>query len=218
MTDTPPFPQPRLTRRTALAFLAATAAGGPALAQSRPVVTILGDSITAGYGLPAASALPAQLQAELSRRGAPAVVRGAGVSGDTTGGGLARLDFSVQRDTRVCVVALGGNDLLRGLDPKVTRANLDKIVTRLKSRGIGVVLAGVRAPSVAGRSYAQDFNAIFPEIAGARGAVLVANMLQGVTGVRGLNQGDGIHPNAQGARLVAQNLAPGVARALAARR
>ena len=89
------------------------------------VVTILGDSITAGLGLPAAAALPAQLQAALARLGAPAVVRGAGVSGDTTADGLARLDFSVQADTAVCLVALGGNDLLQGLDPKTTRANLD---------------------------------------------------------------------------------------------
>ncbi|HMO43573.1 MAG TPA: GDSL-type esterase/lipase family protein, partial [Phenylobacterium sp.] len=104
----------------------------------------------AGYGLPAASALPAQLQSELVRRGRQVVVRGAGVSGDTTGGGLARLDFSVQDDTRVCVVALGGNDLLRGLDPKTTEANLTRIVSRLKARRMAVVLAAIRAPRAAG--------------------------------------------------------------------
>ena len=114
-----------------------------ALAQVRPVVTVLGDSITAGLGLPSSAALPVQLQAQLRKLGANVVVRGAGVSGDTTAGGLARVDFSVQKDTSVCIVALGGNDLLQGLDPKRTKANLDKIVARLRARKIAVVLAGL---------------------------------------------------------------------------
>jgi acyl-CoA thioesterase-1 len=133
-------------RRGVLLGIAASAAA-PALAAARKrVVTILGDSITAGLGLPAAAALPAQLGLALARLGTPVVVRGAGVSGDTTEDGLGRLNFSVQADTDVCLVALGGNDLLQGIDPKATEANLAAIVQKLKSRRMGVVLAGITAP------------------------------------------------------------------------
>src|SRR3569832_1450849 len=146
-------PLPILDRRVLLASLAAMAAT-PALATpaTRPVVTILGDSITAGLGLSAADALPARLQEALARIGSPALVRGAGVSGDTIAGGLARLDFSVQPDTDVCVVALGGNALLQGQDTRASKANLDKIVRRLKARRIGVVVAGLVAPPQIGRA------------------------------------------------------------------
>jgi acyl-CoA thioesterase-1 len=178
-------------------------------------VTILGDSITAGLGLPAAAALPARLGAALARLGAPAVVRGAGVSGDTTADGLARLDFSVQPDTAVCLVALGGNDLLQGLDPKSVRANLDAIVRRLKARRIGVVIAGLTAPRAVGAGYAKDFGAVFASVAHAEGALLYPNLLAGVGPA--LRQGDGIHPNAAGVRLIAAGLAPVVARALRSR-
>jgi acyl-CoA thioesterase-1 len=202
-----------LSRRAGLAGLLAFSAA-PALAQKRSIVTLLGDSITAGYGLSAAAALPAQLQAALKAQGALAIVRGAGVSGDTTAGGLSRVDFSVQSDTSVCVVALGGNDLLRGIDPKVTEANLTRIVSRLQARRIKVVLAGLKAPPAAGRGYARDFDAVFPRVAKARGVPLAPNLLAGVAGVPRLNQTDGIHPNAQGVLVVARNLAPVVARTL----
>jgi len=125
-----------MERRALIAGSMAVAASPAFAARAAPVVTLLGDSITAGFGLPAAEALPAQLGAALARLGASAVVRGAGVSGDTTADGLARLDFSVQPDTAVCVVALGGNDLLQGLDPKSVRANLDAIVRRLRTAGL----------------------------------------------------------------------------------
>src|SRR5580692_3515725 len=134
-------PERFFIRRGLIAGALALAAA-PVRAAKRPVVTILGDSITAGLGLAAADALPNQLQAALAKLGVPALVRGAGVSGDTTAAGLARLDFSVQADTDLCLVALGGNDLLQGLDPKETRANLTAIVERLKRRRIGVVLSG----------------------------------------------------------------------------
>jgi acyl-CoA thioesterase-1 len=182
------------------------------------VVTLLGDSITAGYGLPAAAALPAQLQAALARGGSPAVVRPAGVSGDTSADGLARLAFSVQADTALCVVALGGNDLLQGIDPKVTRANLSRIVTRLKARRIGVLLAGLAAPRVIGAGYARDFDAVFSAVAREEGVALYPNLLAGVSGHAGLIQGDGIHPNAAGAKVIAARLAPVVARALSLKR
>jgi acyl-CoA thioesterase-1 len=179
---------------------------------------VLGDSITAGYGLARAAAFPAQLQAQLARLGAPAQVRAAGVSGDTTAGGLARVDFSVQKDTDLAVVALGANDLLNGLDPKKTRANLDAIVSRLQKRGIRVVLTGIVAPVEVGGGYARDFNAVFPAVARAHRVPLYPNLLEGVARRPALNQRDGIHPNARGAQLIAGKLAPLVAKALAGRR
>ena len=204
------------TRRWLLAAVAALPAA-PALAAPR-VVTVLGDSITAGYGLPSRAALPAQLEAELKRLGAQARVRGAGVSGDTTAGGLARIDFSVRPDTSVCVVALGGNDLLQGVDPGRIRANLDKIIRRLKGRKVTVVLAGMRAPVQVGGAYAREFNAVFAELARAHGVAAYPFLLDGVLGIRSLNQRDGIHPNAAGVKIIARRLAPVVAKALNARR
>lgn len=200
--------------RRALVAGALAAWPAAALAQRAPIITLLGDSITAGLGLPASAALPAQLQAELRRLGSKAVVRGAGVSGDTTAGGLARVDFSVQRDTDLCLVALGGNDLLQGLDPKRTRANLDKIVARLKARKIGVVLAGLQPPPVIGRAYAQEFRGVFPAVAKTHGVTLYPNLLAGVAQVPDLNQRDGFHPNAKGVAVIAKGLAPILVRAL----
>jgi acyl-CoA thioesterase-1 len=206
------------TRRAFAGLLfAAAASASPALAQARPrVVTVLGDSITAGYGLPAREALPAKLERELAKSVPGARVRGAGVSGDTTAGGLARVDFSVQKDTAVCVVALGGNDLLQGLDPRQTRANLDRIIGKLKARGITVVLAGITVPSALGRSYARDVAALYADLARKHEVTLYPNLLAGVAGDRRLNQRDGIHPNAQGVSIIAARLAPVVARVLAA--
>jgi acyl-CoA thioesterase-1 len=182
----------------------------------RPVViTMLGDSITAGYGLPAAAALPNQLHLALTRLGVPNVVRAAGVSGDTTAGGLSRVDFSVQKDTDLCIVALGANDLLQGLDPKATRANLDGILRRLAARHIKALLAGIAAPVEIGGGYARDYNAIFPALAKAHQAPFYPNLLEGVARVGALNQPDGIHPNARGAQIIAARLAPVVAKALA---
>lgn len=206
-----PFPSP--TRRILLAG-ALAAIPLRSTAQTRPVITILGDSITAGYGLPASAALPAQLQAQLRRMGSGALVRGAGVSGDTTAVGLARVDFSVQRDTALCVVALGGNDLLQGVDPKRTRANLEKIIARLKARKIKVILAGLQPPTVIGRGYAREFQAVFPAVAKAQGVALYPNLLAGVAQVPRLNQSDGFHPNSQGVAVIAQSLAPVLLKAL----
>jgi acyl-CoA thioesterase-1 len=209
---------PRHSRRALLAW-PIIAAATPALAAPRAkVVTVLGDSITAGYGLPARAALPYQLQLALTKLGVPAQVRAAGVSGDTTAGGLARVDFSVQKDTDLAVVALGANDLLSGLDPKRTRANLDGIVARLQKRRIGVLLTGIVAPVEVGGGYARDFNAVFPAVARAHGVPLYPNLLDGVARRPALNQPDGIHPNARGAQIIAAKLAPLVAKALAARR
>jgi acyl-CoA thioesterase-1 len=187
-----------------------------AAAPKPPVVTVLGDSITAGLGLPARDAVPAQLQAALGRLGVPALVRAAGVSGDTSGGGLARADFSVAGDTRICVVALGGNDLLQGVEPARSKANLRGILQKLKARKIGGILVGVAAPPTIGASYAREFNAIYPSLAREFGVPLYADILAGVNRNAALMQRDGIHPNADGAKRIGEALAPIVAKALKA--
>jgi len=202
--------------RRALVLGIAASVASPAFAARKMVVTILGDSITAGLGLPAAQALPTQLGLALARLGTPVVVRGAGVSGDTAEDGLGRLNFSVQADTAVCLVALGGNDLLQGVDPKTTEANLDAIVRRLKARRMGVVLAGLTAPRAVGADYARDFRAVFPAVAKAEHVPLYPDLLAGVGPA--LRQGDGIHPNAAGVRIIAAGLAPVLVRALKTRR
>ena len=215
MASTPYGP---VTRR-AVGALIVGAAVSPAFAAGKPrIVTMLGDSITAGYGLPARDALPARLEAQLAKLAPGTRVRAAGVSGDTSAGGAARVDFSVQKDTAVCVVALGGNDLLQGLDPKQTRANLDRIIRRLKARGVTVVLAGLTAPTAIGRGYSREFGAIFPALARQHGVALYPDLLAGVAGNPRLNQRDGIHPNAVGVVLIAGKLAPVVARALTTRK
>jgi len=188
-----------------------------AAAPKPPVVTVLGDSITAGLGLPARDAMPAQLQAALGRLGVPAMVRAAGVSGDTSGGGLARVGFSVAADTRICVVALGGNDLLQGVEPAQTKANLRGILQKLKARRIDAVLVGVGAPPAIGAAYAREFNAIYASLAREFGVPLYANILAGVNTNAALMQRDGVHPNAGGARRIGEALAPIVAKALKAR-
>jgi len=204
------------TRRAVLAgALAAVAL--PAGAAMPRRVTILGDSIAAGYGLPAGQALPARLQAELSRLGVHARVTASAWVGDTTSGGLKRVDRAAPPGTDVCVVALGGNDLLLGADPKAVRANLDRIVRRLKAHGVSVVLAGVRAPPLLNGAWASAFNGAFAGVAKAHGVAFVPDMLAGVAMNPRLNQGDGIHPNAAGVAVIARRLAPFVARALAAR-
>ena len=215
MASTPYGP---VTRRVFGALILGAAAT-PAVAAGRPrIVTMLGDSITAGYGLPAREALPARLEADLAKLAPGTRVRAAGVSGDTSAGGAARVDFSVQADTAVCVVALGGNDLLQGLDPKQTKANLDRIIRRLQARGITVVLAGLTAPTAIGRGYAREFGAVYSALAAQHRVALYPNLLEGVAGVPRLNQRDGIHPNASGVNIISARLAPVVAKALATRR
>ena len=214
MADTP---LPLISRRLALAMgLAALPAH--ALAARGKVVTILGDSITAGLGLPGRDALPNQLHLALERLGVPNIVRGAGASGETTADGAGRMDFSIRPDTAVVVVALGGNDLLQGFDPKTTRTNLDRILTRLKARHMGAVLTGIRAPPELGRGYARDFDGVFAGLAKAHSVAFYPDLLAGVGRNRALNQADGIHPNAKGVAIIARGLAPVVAKVLATQR
>lgn len=193
---------------SALAPSTAVPAAGP-----EKIVTLLGDSITAGFGLPSAEALPVRLEEALRAKGLRVRVRGAGVSGDTTGGGLARVGYSVQDDTDLCIVALGGNDMLQGVDPKTVRSNLEAIITSLKARDIPVLLAGMKAPPQYG-AYAAEFDRIFADLARKEDVPAYPFLLEGVALDRRYNQPDGIHPNAEGVRIIADGLAPVVAKAL----
>ena len=188
----------------------------PAAAGSGPVrLVALGDSLTAGYGLPSDAALPEQLQRKLEAKGHKVVIVNAGVSGDTASGGLERLDWSIPGDAEGAIVALGANDALRGIDPEVTRKALDAILTRLKAKGIEVLLAGMMAPRNLGEAYTKAFDAIYPELARRHGVELYPFLLEGVVGNPKLNLGDGIHPTAEGVGLIAGRMLPSVERLVA---
>ncbi len=169
---------------------------------------ILGDSLTAGLGLPRDQAYPTLLQQRLDKEGLKYEIVNAGVSGDTSAGGLARLDWALDGDVRVLIVALGGNDGLRGLPAEELKANLSQIIERAQARGIRVVLAGMEAPPNFGQSYIVSFHQAYPELAKEYKVPLIPFLLQGVAGIDSLNQRDGIHPTAEGARLVADNIWP----------
>jgi acyl-CoA thioesterase I len=175
-------------------------------ASSAPRIVVLGDSLTAGLGLPAQQAYPALLQERLKSAGLDYQVVNAGVSGDTSAGGLARLDWALDGDVRVLIVALGGNDGLRGLPPEQLQGNLARIIERAQARGIAIVLAGMEAPPNYGRDYIVAFHRVYPALAKEYHVALVPFLLQGVAGTEALNQRDGIHPTAAGARVVADNV------------
>jgi len=171
----------------------------------------LGDSLTAGLGLEARDAYPAKLQAALAKLGVEVTIDNAGVSGDTTDGGLARLDWSVPDGTRAVLLELGANDMLRGLDPKLARSNLATMLERLKERKIPVLLMGMRAAPNLGADYQKAFDAIYPDLATQYGAELYPFFLDGVAGTPGLNQADGMHPTAAGVDAIVARLTPVVA-------
>ncbi|WP_084536919.1 arylesterase [Azospirillum halopraeferens] len=170
----------------------------------------LGDSLTAGYGLPEGQGFTARLQAALRAEGYPVEVINAGVSGDTTAGGRARLGWALADAPDAAIVALGANDMLRGIDPAVARANLDAILGELKARGIPVLLAGMLANPSLGRAYTDRFDAIHPELAEKHGVPLYPFFLEGVATDPALNQGDGIHPNAAGVDEIVRRILPHV--------
>jgi acyl-CoA thioesterase-1 len=167
---------------------------------------VLGDSLTAGLGIAKGDAYPALLQQRLDASGLDFEVVNAGVSGDTSAGGLARLDWALQGDVRILVVALGGNDALRALPAEELRRNLAAIIEQAQSRGITVVLTGMEAPPNFGRDYIVSFHNVYPALAKEYHVVFVPFLLQGVAGRDALNQRDGIHPTAEGARIVAENV------------
>ena len=173
-----------------------------------PRVVFLGDSITAGYGLDAEQAFPAIVRDQLAKDGIQVDIVNAGRSGDTTAGGLARIDWILQQKPDVVVVGLGGNDGLRAQDVKSSEANLRAIVTRARAAGAQVLLLGMLIPPNYGPEYTKGFREIYPRIADEMNVPLVPFLLEGVGGEARLNQGDGIHPTAEGHQLVAQNVLP----------
>jgi acyl-CoA thioesterase I len=195
----------------AAGLLAGIIAAAPAAAAPR--ILALGDSLTAGYGLPEDAGFVPRLEAWLQANGAPgAEVINAGVSGDTTAGGLARVDWALADDVDAVIVALGGNDLLRGIDPAVTRENLDGILAAIEAHDLPAILAGLPAPANYGPDYSAAFDAIFPAVAEARGATLYPSFLgalgDSLDGARSLMQPDGIHPNAAGVEAIVADIGP----------
>jgi acyl-CoA thioesterase I len=178
-----------------------------------PVVTLFGDSLSAGYGLSEREALPAQLRSALADLGVSVRVIGAGIDGDTTADGLARLGRTVPDETDLCVVALGANDLMQAIPPHRIMANLDAIVMALKARGLGVLLCGMKSPPWLS-TYAPAFDAVFPTVAERHGVGLYPFLLDGVALDPRFNQADRIHPNAAGIAVIASGLAPAVREAL----
>ena len=192
-------------------------AAGPALAQApaasakKPIkMVVLGDSLSAGLGLSAPAAFPQRLQKSLKDKGIAVEMINAGVSGDTSSGGRDRLDWSVPDGTDAVIVELGANDALRGIDPAVTRSALSDILTRLKARGVAVMLCGMLAPPNYGADYSAHFNAIYPELAKSFGVPLYPFFLEGVAADARLNQADGLHPTAEGVDVIVRNILPSV--------
>jgi acyl-CoA thioesterase-1 len=193
----------------AAALVLALAPGNPAGATDRPVrIVALGDSLTAGYGLPAHAAFPARLETALRAKGLAVEVANAGVSGDTASGALARLDWAVPDGSDAAIVELGANDMLRGIDPAVTRRALDEIVRRLAARRIPVLLAGMRAAPNLGADYGRAFDRMYPDLAAAHGLLLYPFFLDGVATEGGLNQRDGLHPTASGIDMIVSRILP----------
>ena len=186
------------------------AAGAPAQSEAQPErlgaprrIVFLGDSLTAGLGLPREQSTPSLIQERLTAEGYPYEVINAGVSGDTSAGGLSRLDWSLDGDVEVLVIELGANDGLRGLPVAQMKRNLDEVITRAKARNITVILTGMEAPPNYGPLYTAEFRQVFRDLADTHDVVFVPFYLDGVAGIPALNNSDGIHPNAEGARIIA---------------
>ena len=190
-----------------LLFISPTIAGGVKL-------VVLGDSLSAGYHLPQGSGFPEQLQGRLNKDGIDVSIANAGVSGDTTAGGLARLDWAVPKGTHAVIVELGANDALRGVNPKQTYKNLDKLIARLKKRGIKVLLAGMEAPRNLGTPYVKAFGAIYPTLAKKYKIRLYPFFLEGVALQSRFLLSDGLHPNEKGVAVMVKNIKPYVVQLL----
>lgn len=187
------------------------------MAQVTPAPTkivVLGDSLSAGYKLPREAAFTSQLEAALKAKGYQVTVPNTGVSGETTSGGLSRLDWILADQPGLMIVELGANDGLRGIDPARTRENLDTILGKLKARGVPVVLAGMMAPRNLGSDYGKVFDAIYPDLAKKHGVPLYPFFLEGVAMDPKLNQEDGMHPTAEGVAIIVKNILPTIIAAL----
>jgi acyl-CoA thioesterase I len=196
----------------ALLFNAALLLDMTPAAAKTPEVLAFGDSLTAGYGLPGNQAFPAQLQARLKDDGIDAKIVNAGVSGDTTTDGLARLDWALADKPDYVILALGANDALRGIDPKIVRANLDKMIDKITASGAKILLLGMLAPANWGAQYEQEFDQIYPDLAKAHDVPLYPFFLDGVAMNPALNQADGMHPNERGVAVLVDRIAPLVAK------
>ena len=191
-------------------------ASPPASAAETIRLLLLGDSLTAGLGLTRETSYPARLETALSDRGIDARVINAGVSGDTSAGGLARIDWLLAEKPDAVIIELGANDGLRGFNPKATEENLDAIMGRIKDKGIKVMLCGMLAPPNLGREYGAEFNAISPRLADKHGSILYPFFLEGVATKQHLNLEDGIHPNAAGVDIIVEGILPYVIKLLEA--
>jgi acyl-CoA thioesterase I len=205
-------------RRLAVALLTLVTAlwFAPASAEGPLKIVAFGDSLTAGLGLTADMAFPAKLEKALLAQGVAVEISNAGVAGETMSDGLARLDWSVPPGTQAVILELGANDMLRGLNPQVTRMALAEILRRLKARHVAVLLCGMLAAPNLGPDYAREFNAIFPEAAAAHHVLLYPFFLAGVANERRLNQSDGLHPNAAGVDVIVERILPQAEALLAA--
>jgi acyl-CoA thioesterase-1 len=186
----------------------AAATGDPNAPPPRPKIVALGDSLTVGVGLLERESFPSLLQEKLDENGYPYEMVNSGVSGDTSAGGLRRLDWALDGDVRILILELGANDGLRGLSVDDMKQNLTTIITRARERNIVVILAGMEAPPNYGPEYVQRFRTAFREVAGRERVLLIPFLLDKVAGVPTLNQADGIHPNAEGMRIVAETVWP----------
>ena len=206
-----------IRRSIAAALLSMLLTGAAEPLPERPLVLAFGDSLTAGYGLEPGLGFAPQLQATLRRHGIAAEVADGGVSGDTSEAGKARLGWTIDglaRKPDLVIVELGANDMLRGLDPSLTRANLEAILAELERRKIPVLIAGMRAAPNLDPAYVSQFEAIYPELARKQGAALYPFFMDGVAGRRGLVQPDGMHPTFDGVKRIVTNIAPAVKQAL----
>jgi acyl-CoA thioesterase-1 len=196
----------RLYGAIIVAFLV-TLISAPASAQTIRIVAF-GDSLLAGFGLRANESFPSQLENALKKRGHEVEVVNAGVSGDTTTGGLSRLDWSISDGTQAVILVLGANDMLRGMEPEIARKNLDEMIKRLKARKIEVLIGGMRAAPNLGADYAAKFDSIYAALAKEHDILIYPFFLDGVAGERDLNMSDGIHPTPKGVSLIVERIMP----------
>jgi acyl-CoA thioesterase-1 len=205
-------PYSRALRAAVPVLLAGLLAAAAPAAARNPEILAFGDSLTSGFGLPPDKSFPARLEAKLRDEGITARVVNAGVAGDTTAGGLARLDKALADKPDLVILELGANDALRAIDPPAVRANLEKMIAKIKASGAKLLLAGMKSPPNWGEEYQRDFERIYPELAEAHGVPLYPFFLDGVAMDAQLNQQDGLHPNERGVAAMVDRIAPLVAR------
>jgi len=186
--------------------------------QPKPPQTVLffGDSLTAGYGLSSEEAFPALIEKELNKKMSRVKVINGGLSGETSAGGVSRIDWLLRQPIQIFVLELGANDGLRGLPLNQTRKNLQAIIDKVKTKnpGVKIVLAGMMVPPNMGNQYTSEFRGIYPDLAKKNNATLIPFLLEGVGGIEKLNQSDGIHPNVEGHKIIARNIAPAIEKLL----